>query len=146
MQRKRENFSRKRAAILAALQETDSHPCAEWIYNRLKPHYPDLSLGTVYRNLNRLLECGQAVSLGVVDGHERFDGRISPHSHILCSKCGSILDVDVEQIQPGELAALSEQTGCLIESARITFLGLCPACAGEKLNTCQAEGADDKKH
>ena len=52
----RENFSRKREAILNALRNTDAHPTAEWVYRQLKPEYPDLSLGTVYRNLGRFQE------------------------------------------------------------------------------------------
>ena len=47
------NFSRKRMAILNTLQETTLHPTADWVYARLKPRYPDLSLGTVYRNLKK---------------------------------------------------------------------------------------------
>ena len=66
MPRGRENFSRKREAILCALRDTDAHPTAEWVYRRLKPLYPDLSLGTVYRNLGRFTETGQAASLGVI--------------------------------------------------------------------------------
>ena len=50
---KRENFSRKRMAILSALQETTVHPTADWVYAKLKPRYPNLSLGTVYRNLKK---------------------------------------------------------------------------------------------
>ena len=44
-------YSRKREAILNAIQSTDCHPSAEWVYQTLKPTHPDLSLGTVYRNL-----------------------------------------------------------------------------------------------
>ena len=58
---KRENFSRKRTAILNALQETDVHPTADWVYAQLKPRYPNLSLGTVYRNLKKFCENGKAV-------------------------------------------------------------------------------------
>ena len=50
MEQTQKNF-RKRAAILECLQQTDLHPSAEWIFTQLKPTYPDLSLGTVYRNL-----------------------------------------------------------------------------------------------
>lgn len=127
--RGRENFSRKREAILAALRETDVHPTAEWIYRRLKPEYPDLSLGTVYRNLGRFQETGQAVSLGAIGGHERFDGDVSPHAHLVCERCGAV--VDVHSALPGreQLEAVSEKTGCRVDSAKVTFSGLCRSCS-----------------
>ena len=85
---KRQNYSRKREAILDTLRSTKTHPTAEWVYLQLKSQYPDLSLGTVYRNLSQFKEDGTIVSLGVVNGQEHFDGDISPHSHFICSHCG----------------------------------------------------------
>lgn len=61
---KRENFSRKRQAILQAVCGTDCHPTAEWVYQAVKPQYTDLSLGTVYRNLAKFKEEGLIASLG----------------------------------------------------------------------------------
>lgn len=61
---KRENFSRKRMAILSALQETTVHPTADWVYAKLKPRYPNLSLGTVYRNLKNSARRGRLSVLG----------------------------------------------------------------------------------
>lgn len=137
---RRENFSRKRAAILDALREAKTHPTAEWIYRRLKPEYPDLSLGTVYRNLGRFQQTGQAASLGVIGGHERFDGDTSPHAHLVCRRCGAV--VDVRDALPGEeqLEAVSERNGCRAESASVTFSGLCRSCAGEGDMDGAAEG------
>ena len=60
-------------AILSALQETTVHPTADWVYSQLKPKYPDLSLGTVYRNLKKFCETGKAASVGVIGGQEHFD-------------------------------------------------------------------------
>ena len=54
------------------------------IYTALKPENPDLSLATVYRNLRDFCADGMAVSLGVINGHERFDADTSPHSHFVC--------------------------------------------------------------
>lgn len=128
---RRENFSRKRAAILDALREAKTHPTAEWIYRRLKPEYPDLSLGTVYRNLGRFRETGQAVSLGVIGGYERFDGDTSPHAHLVCRRCGAVVDVKDALPGPKRLKAISRTSGCRVDSASVTFLGLCAGCAGE---------------
>lgn len=127
MERK-EHFSRKRAAILEALQGTKCHPTAEWVYGQLKPQYPGLSLGTVYRNLKRFCESGQAVSVGVFGGHEHFDGDTSPHAHLVCRGCGAVLDIPAFPLSAGKLKDISRQTGCRIESTGIIFKGLCPAC------------------
>ena len=85
MERKR---SRKREAILDCLRQTDVHPSAEWVYRRLKPRIPDLSLATVYRNLALFKQEGLICSLGVAQGLERFDGDTSPHVHFICTGCG----------------------------------------------------------
>ena len=63
--------SKKRDAILACICGTDCHPSAEWVYTQLKPQIPDLSLGTVYRNISMFREEGTIVSVGVVNGLER---------------------------------------------------------------------------
>lgn len=70
--------SRKRDAILACLRSTTCHPTAEWVYQQLKPAIPDLSLGTVYRNLSMFKDEGLVISVGTVGGLERFDGNTSP--------------------------------------------------------------------
>ena len=63
-----EKYSYKREAILQCIRQTNTHPSADWIYNQLKERIPDLSLGTVYRNLAQFKAKGQILSLGVVEG------------------------------------------------------------------------------
>lgn len=132
MDRPRENYSRKRSAILDVLRRAGTHPTADWVYTQLKPQYPDLSLGTVYRNLNRFIQTGQAVSLGVINGYERFDADTSPHSHLLCTRCGAVVDVFENPVGPSQLEEISRQTGCKIEAVSVRFQGLCPRCAREE--------------
>ena len=83
--------SKKRQVILEALAATTAHPTAQELYQQLKPDYPDLSLGTVYRNLSLFAEEGDAMSVGVFRGQERFDARTNPHAHLhcVCSAAGS---------------------------------------------------------
>lgn len=131
MEGKRENYSRKRAAILAALQSTAQHPTAEELFRALKPQYPDLSLATVYRNLNRFCETGQAASLGAVGGYERFDGETAPHAHLICSCCGRVVDIWQGMPDQSVLEAISGESGCRVESASVTFHGLCPQCSAQ---------------
>lgn len=121
-------YSRKREAILAALRATRSHPTAEWLYQKLKPDYPDLSLGTVYRNLALFREQGLVRSVGVVGGHERFDAFTGPHSHFICTRCHAV--IDLPELLPGGEAdrAVSEQYGFAVERRDLTFYGACSRC------------------
>lgn len=131
MERKRENFSRKRSAILEALQCSARHPTAEELFRTLKPQYPKLSLATVYRNLNRFCETGQAASLGTVGGYERFDGETAPHAHLICSRCGRVVDIWQGLPDQAELEAVEGASGCRIEGVRVTYTGLCAQCREE---------------
>lgn len=124
----RENFSRKREAIYNALRDTTVHPTAEWIYEILKPDYPDLSLGTVYRNIKKFCESGKVRSVGVIRGQEHFDGDTSKHSHFVCSGCGRVLDI-FEPVVPEEiLAEIQKKHDFHIMSEDILFNGVCPDC------------------
>ena len=124
--------SKKRDAILSLLQGVTDHPSADGIYRQLRHSYPDLSLATVYRNLNQL--CGQGLvrRVGTVNGQERYDGRTCPHSHFICNRCGSV--TDLPRLPPGEerLADLSVQYGFTAQSCEFTVRGLCKACAGRE--------------
>lgn len=126
MERKR---SKKREAILDCLRQTNLHPSAEWVYRRLKPQIPDLSLATVYRNLALFKQEGTICSLGVVQGLERFDGDTSPHVHFVCTGCGRILDLPGLQL-PAELASQAVQiTGGQVTGVSLRFDGVCRHCA-----------------
>ena len=127
METPRKNF-RKRTAILSFLRQTKDHPSAEMVYNHLKQEIPDLSLGTVYRNLSMFKATGEIVSLGTVNGVERFDANVEPHVHFICSGCGTV--VDLPQIKvPEELnLQVGKATGGGVEICRLTFTGLCKDC------------------
>ena len=125
---KAQKRSRKRDAILQCICETDVHPSAEWVYHRLKPRIPDLSLGTVYRNIGLFRREGAIVSVGVVDGLERFDGNTAPHAHFICQCCGAVLDVG-SVAGPEALTALAEAaTGGQVTACRLSFTGRCKDC------------------
>lgn len=127
-------YSKKREAILAAIRTTTCHPSAEWVYQQLKPRHPDLSLGTVYRNLSFFQKHGLIQSVGVVQGQERFDGIVAPHSHFICNCCGSVLDLPA--IEPGgDLdQAVSQQYKLAVQRHELTFYGLCSSCANQQQN------------
>jgi Fur family peroxide stress response transcriptional regulator len=130
-------YSRKREAILEKIRSTKSHPSAEWVYEELKPDFPDLSLATVYRNIAEFLESGEVASVGYVDSRERFDGDVVPHAHFVCTKCGAVLDVPLPD-DPGIDSAASEKLGARVERHEITFRGVCRKC----LDMHGPEGSD----
>ena len=120
---------RKRNAILDFLRHSDQHPSAETIYAQLKPEIPDLSLGTVYRNLALFKQQGLINSLGTVDGVERFDGILTPHVHFICSRCGRI--IDLRQLSVPELLCHSaaSEVGGTVDHCSLTFYGTCSDCS-----------------
>jgi Fur family peroxide stress response transcriptional regulator len=125
---KRRNYSRKREAILNAVRSTTTHPTADWVYEKLKPEYPDLSLGTVYRNLAQFKQDGIVLSVGVVNGQERFDGNVKPHTHFVCSKCGCVIDIPDEYISSGQVSQAERKYHLQIDSTDILLRGICPEC------------------
>lgn len=125
---KRRNYSRKREAILNAVRSTTIHPTADWVYEKLKPEYPDLSLGTVYRNLSQFKQDGTIISVGVVNGQERFDGNVKPHTHFVCSKCGCVLDIPDEYISSEHIDQAEQKYHLRIDSTDILLRGICPDC------------------
>ena len=121
---------KKRDAILTCLRGTTTHPSAEWIYMQLKDEIPELSLGTVYRNLAYFKETGKAISVGTVKGIERFDGNTSPHVHFICNSCDAVMDLP-QMTVPQELCRQAAQgTGGQVASCQLTFTGTCSQCAG----------------
>ena len=127
MESKTKHF-RKRDAILTCLRETKVHPSADWVYNQLKPEIPDLSLGTVYRNLSLFKEQGTIQSLGTVNGVERFDGDTHPHVHFVCTHCDTVQDMESIPNLPSLRAAAEHDLGSQISGCQITFTGLCRNC------------------
>lgn len=127
-------YSRKRDAILSCIRGTDCHPTADWIYQRLRPEIPDLSLGTVYRNLTVFREEGLVQSVGTVNGLEHFDGNVMPHSHFVCSCCGRFLDLPDVNLPASLLEKAGDSVGGSIESWGLRFSGVCGSCAKSSAN------------
>ena len=119
--------SRKREAVLEKIRSTKTHPSAVWVYEELRKEIPDLSLGTVYRNISVFKDEGQIISVGVVGGQERFDGNVSEHTHFICQECGSVLDVDAT-LDRSLTTRVEEENGVDIASRQLTFYGRCGEC------------------
>lgn len=122
------NTSIKRNAILEKFRSTHCHPTAEWVYHELKVDYPNLSLGTVYRNISLFRHEGLLISIGTVAGQEHFDAVTTPHPHFICTSCGSIIDVDIKVDEPSLYQQVSCKYGFTVQAHEFTFTGLCKHC------------------
>ena len=128
MERTAKHF-RKRDAILSCLRSTEAHPSADWIYERVRQEIPDISLATVYRNLNLFKEQGLIQSLGTVQGVERFDGNTAPHVHYICTGCGRVVDLPGLSV-PEEMNHAAElESGGRVAACQLTFTGTCGTCS-----------------
>lgn len=121
-------YSKKREAILQAIKSTDCHPSAEWVYQTLKPTHPDLSLGTVYRNLVFFQQQGMVKSVGVVNGQERFDGNTATHAHFVCSQCSAVIDLHGLKLADDLDRTVCEQYQLAVARHELTFFGHCQNC------------------
>ena len=125
---KAQRFSKKRQAIYDAMRSTRRHPSAEWVYQTLKPDYPDLSLGTVYRNIKGMVAAGEVLCVGNVDGKDRFDAYVHPHAHMLCSDCGAVVDLDITEAMAAQCRAMAEANDIDLDLRSLQFAGRCSGC------------------
>ena len=120
-------YSRQRESIKENLMHIRYDTSAYMIYTDIRKIYPNISLGTVYRNLALLSDLGEIRKLTVDGGADRFDGNISPHNHFTCRRCGAVLDLDMEDISRIKQSAEQRLHG-VIESYSVNFYGLCENC------------------
>ena len=90
-------YSRQRESIKTCLMGRKDHPTADALYTSIREQFPNISLGTVYRNLNLLVDLGEIRKLSCGDGTDHFDYDTSPHYHFVCKECGKIMDISMAQ-------------------------------------------------
>lgn len=120
-------YSRQRDLLLKVLQENVVHPTADFLYNKIKEMDPNMSLATVYRNLNLLADNGLIKRINGLDGVTHFDHHTHNHYHFICSKCNKVYDVPYD-IAPELADKVLARTGLMVESYDISFKGICPDC------------------
>ena len=122
--------------ILEIVESSNDHLTAEQIFMQLRETYPTVVLATVYNNLNRLWEENRIRKVSLEGMADRYD-RTRRHDHIVCKKCGRLLDVDL-----GDLTAqLEEKAGISILSYDLKLLYLCEACR-KNLNRKECEESE----
>lgn len=123
-------YSRQREAIKDFLRDRKDHPTAEVIYDWVRREHPNISLGTIYRNLTLLTNSGEISRINVGDGVDHFDPNTEPHVHFLCNHCGAVQDLelssgrDFSALTPGVLAGFDGEI-----QGSVTYLyGKCKSC------------------
>ena len=128
-------YSKQRESIKNFLVTRYDHPTAETVYLNIRREFPNISIGTVYRNLNLLAEIGEIQKLSPGIGPDRFDGNPAPHYHFICRHCGCVMDLTVSGLDHINILAGQDFDG-EIEGHITYFYGVCPSCkASEKCSS-----------
>lgn len=120
-------YSRQREAIKEYLASTKEHPTAETVYENVRKEFPNVSLGTVYRNLNLLVQINEAIKITTKDESDRFDATTENHYHFSCTKCGSVQDLPMGPFLEVEKEA-SKYINANILNHELIFYGVCGNC------------------
>lgn len=122
--------SKQRNLILDTIINNPVHPTAKEVYEMAREKLPNISLGTVYRNLRALTESCLIRRIAVSDGSDRYDGRLDRHFHLICSGCGRVEDVEPDKYY--DLAKYAEaHTDYKVEEIDIIMRGYCSECQGK---------------
>lgn len=120
------NYSWQRQLILETVQKSKQHMTAAQVYQLARKNCPHLSLGTVYRNLNLLVDIGQLRRIGVPGEADRYDWQLETHQHLFCRRCKKVLNL---AMQSDALEALVQSCpGIQAEDCNFIVTGLCPDC------------------
>ena len=124
------NYSRQREVILQTLQSNVVHPTAEYLYAILKEKEPNISLATLYRNLNQLAENDIIKKIDGLESSSHFDHNTNEHYHFICERCKKVYDIK-DDVAPDVVQKAEQETGFLIKKHDIVFSGLCSDCLKE---------------
>ncbi|PLR66634.1 MULTISPECIES: peroxide-responsive transcriptional repressor PerR [Bacillaceae] len=117
----------QRHAILEYLIQSMTHPTADDIYKSLESKFPNMSVATVYNNLRVFREVGLVKELTYGDASSRFDFVTTEHYHVICEKCGKIVDFHYPGLDEVEHLA-SHVTGFNVSHHRMEIYGVCNTC------------------
>ena len=118
-------FSKQRDLILNIVQGTRSHPTADWIYGEVRKELPNVSLGTVYRNLGQLVDNKSLLAINI-DGTIHYDAFLDDHQHFQCKSCNNIYDIDISIID--FVSQIESKTNHKIDGCQIHLVGICKDC------------------
>jgi Fur family transcriptional regulator, peroxide stress response regulator len=116
----------QRLAVYQALYYSKEHPSAEAVYQQVRKRFPMISLGTVYKTLERFHDVGLICKVSPITDVSRYDAATVPHIHLVCLKCKSLQDVD--EYVPEIKLPQQERNGFKVLSQQVLFQGYCAHC------------------
>jgi Fur family peroxide stress response transcriptional regulator len=116
----------QRIAIYGALLESRDHPSPEAVYDRVKPRLPGVSLATIYKTLDTLVQLGVAAEVPAQGATKRYDANMERHHHLVCERCNEIEDFYDEAMSP---RLPRTKNGFVARSVSCYVYGLCDRCA-----------------
>lgn len=117
-------MTKQQQIICRLLEQSETHPTAEELYWEAKKEMPNISMGTVYRNLGQMAEEGTILRLHFPGHPDHYDKTIRPHDHAICVKCGSITDVELSSLKP----MIEESLNMGILSYELSIQCVCSSC------------------
>lgn len=120
-------YSKQRELIRDYVKSVKTHPTAEIVYQELRKEKEDISLGTVYRNLDQLSQAGELLRIKLANTKDRFDGDVSHHYHAICTECGSIEDIFCDYLTEVD-HKIASYTDSTIVSHEMIFHTVCKNC------------------
>jgi len=118
-------YSKQRQKIIDIVCQTDSHPSADWIYAHARKILPNISLGTVYRNLNQLVE-NNILNTIRIENILHYDGNLQNHHHFICNDCSTVYDIEMKNdFIDSNLKIMDHE----ISDFKIKMRGICKICS-----------------
>jgi Fur family peroxide stress response transcriptional regulator len=117
----------QRIAISKFALTSRGHPSARQVYDEIRSTHPTVSLATVYKTLQVLRELDLVQELNFPEGEARFDSYMRPHLHLICRRCGKLIDVEDRATQ--ELVSAAGRARFTVTGLRVDVYGVCQKCA-----------------
>lgn len=127
MRRRQVRHTRQRQLVLEAVKNSEDHPTAAQVYQRVRRRYPGIAYATIYNALRWWVEQGELREFSFGDAAARYDRNSHRHDHAICTRCGRLIDVSAP-LPRKTLEQIRRRTGLYITSHHVQFLGLCASC------------------
>lgn len=121
-------LTKQREAVLRVIRESNDHLTANEVFEHARQRLPGISFATVYNSLRYLKDAGYIGEVSFGNNASRFDALTSRHDHAICTKCGKLVDMEIE-LPPEVVNFAKECSKFDVESIELTLHGLCPDCS-----------------
>jgi len=119
-------YTRQLAVVWDAVKNETSHPTADQIYETVREKLPNISLGTVYRNLQKLVADGNLQVVNI-DRTQHFDPLTERHQHFICERCDRVYDIFLDRGDKSSAFVLPDE-GFTVTSHQLSLYGTCKEC------------------